>query len=88
MIYLELVGGEGKNFLYELVTTGLRKKRTVWKSGNQRLGDCQAQRATISPSPRRFVITRLESPENLFLVQIKIGAGPIGQIFTNLSQPS
>ena len=34
----------------------------------------------------RFEIARLEGPENLFVVEVKIGAGPIGEIFMNLSQ--
>ena len=31
----------------------------------------------------RFVVTRLEDSQNLCIVEIKISAGPIGEIFMN-----
>ncbi|XP_078355434.1 schlafen-like protein 1 [Oculina patagonica] len=48
--------------------------------------EVRAIRPTVSPSLCRFVFTRLDGSDNLFLLEIKISAGPIGEIFMNSSE--
>lgn len=48
--------------------------------------EVRTTRPTVSPSLCRFVVTRLEETQNLCVVEIKISAGPIGEIFMNSSE--
>ena len=47
--------------------------------------EVRTTRPTVSPSLCRFVITRLEDAP-LCVMEIKIGAGPIGEIYMNYSE--
>lgn len=48
--------------------------------------EVRTTRPTVSPSLCRFVVTHLEDSQNLCIVEIKISAGPIGEIFMNSSE--
>ncbi|KAJ7352827.1 ATP binding [Desmophyllum pertusum] len=45
--------------------------------------EVRTTRPTVSPSLCRFVVTRLEDFPGLSILEIKIGAGPIGEMFMN-----